>query len=42
MDGLPAAQQSDAFDFTVAGDRGLRKRRSLFDQEHRIMVLDHA
>ena len=32
MDGPPAAQQGDAFDFPVAGDRGLRKRRSLRDQ----------
>ena len=29
MDGLPARQQGDAFDIPVAGDRGLRKRRSL-------------
>ena len=33
MDGLPAAQQGNAFDFPVAGDRGLRKRHSLCDQD---------
>ena len=33
MDGPPAAQQGDAFDFPVAGDRGLRKRHSLCDQD---------
>ena len=33
MDGLSAGQQGNAFDFPVAGARGLRKRRSLCDQD---------